>query len=115
MPDVMGLVRGVRAEIKSKNLSLLAAGVAFYGLLAMFPGLIALVTLYGLVADPERISAEISDVTAPMPNAASDLVTEQLASVAAVGVGGLTLGLAVSLGATVWASAGAVRALAVGL
>jgi membrane protein len=110
-----GLVRGVRAEIKAKNLSLVAAGVGFYGLLAIFPALIAVVTLYGLVADPETISAQLSDATAALPSEASDLVTSQLAAVAAVDPGRLSVGLVVSLAATVWASAGGVRALATGL
>jgi membrane protein len=113
--DVMRLVRGVRAEIKARNLSLVAAGVAFYGLLAIFPALIAVVTLYGLVADPERISAEITDATAAMPSEARDLIASQLAKVAAVGAGPLSFGLVVSLVATIWAAAGGVRALATGL
>jgi membrane protein len=115
MRDVMGLARAVREEIKSKNLPLVAAGVAFYGLLAMFPALIALVTLYGLVADPETIADEISNATAAMPSEASDLVTSQLASVAAVGTSGLSFGLVISLAATMWAAAGALRALSTGL
>jgi membrane protein len=113
--DVMRLVGGVRAEIKAKNLSLVAAGVAFYGLLAIFPALIAVVTLYGLVADPETISAQISDATAAMPTEASDLLTSQLAAVAAVDAGRLSFGLVISLAATLWASAGGVRAIATGL
>jgi membrane protein len=113
--DVTDLVRGVRAEIKTKNLTLVAAGVAFYGLLAIFPALIAVVTLYGLVADPEKISAQIADATSAMPSEASDLITTELAAVAAVGASRLSFGLVVSLAATVWASAGVVRALATGL
>ena len=111
----MRLVGGVRAEIKARNVSLVAAGVAFYGLLAIFPALIAVVTLYGLVADPETISAQISDATAALPTEASDLLTSQLAAVAAVGADRLSFGLVISLAATVWASAGGVRAIATGL
>ena len=108
--EIKRLVRGVREEIKSSNLSLVAAGVAFYGLLATFPALIAVVTLYGLVADPDTITSQITDATAAMPSEASDLLTSQLASVVAVGTSRLSLGLVVSLVATVWASAGGVRA-----
>jgi membrane protein len=113
--NVAGLVRGVRAEIKARNLQLVAAGVAFSGLLAIFPALIAVVTLYGLVADPEKISSELADATAAMPTEASDLITSQLTGVAAVGDGPLSLGLVISLAATMWAAAGGVRALATGL
>jgi len=111
----MRLVSGIRAELRSKNVSLVAAGVAFYGLLAIFPAVIALVTLYGLVADPEEIATQLADAPSAMPDEARDLVTSQLASVAAVGVGGLSFGLAISIAATVWAAAGGVRALSTGL
>ena len=115
MRDLMRLVSGIRAELRSKNVSLVAAGVAFYGLLAIFPAVIALVTLYGLVADPEEIATQLADAPSAMPDEARDLVTSQLASVAAVGVGGLSFGLAISIAATVWAAAGGVRALSTGL
>jgi len=115
MRHLVRMARDVRAQIKSKNLALVAAGVAFYGLLAMFPALIAVVTLYGLFADPSRISAQLESATAAMPSSAADLVTDQLASVAAVGVGGLSFGLAISLAATIWAAAGGVRAISTGL
>ena len=115
MRDLMRLVSGIRAEVRSKNVSLVAAGVAFYGLLAIFPAVIALVTLYGLVADPEEIATQLADAPSAMPDEARDLVTSQLASVAAVGVGGLSFGLAISIAATVWAAAGGVRALSTGL
>jgi membrane protein len=115
MRALVRLAREVRAELRSKNVTLVAAGVGFYGLLAMFPALIAVVTLYGLVADPEKIAAQIAGATAAMPDEARDLVASQLASVAAVGVSGLSFGLALSLAATVWAATGAVRALSTGL
>jgi len=115
MREVARIARGVRAEIRTKNLSLVAAGVAFYGLLAIFPALVAVVTVYGLVADPDRISNQLASVTAAMPGGAADLVTSQLRSIAAVGAGGLSFGLAVSLAATVWAAAGGLRALTTGL
>jgi membrane protein len=49
------LGRAIGASQKD-NISLLAAGVAFFGFLALFPALIALVTLVGLVANPAQIT-----------------------------------------------------------
>ena len=45
------------AEAKADQVPLLAAGVAFYGFLALFPALVALVLIYGLVADRRRSPA----------------------------------------------------------
>jgi len=115
MAELARFLRRVRDAAKADNVSLVAAGVAFYGLLAIFPALIATVTLYGLVADPDRIKEQIASATAALPPGAADLVTSQLTSVASVGRGGLTLGLVISLGATIWAASGGVRALLIGL
>ena len=115
MAELARFLRRVRDAAKADNVSLVAAGVAFYGLLAIFPALIATVTLYGLVADPDRIKEQIASATAALPPGAADLVTSQLTSVASVGHGGLTLSLVISLGATIWAASGGVRALLIGL
>lgn len=100
---------------KAHNLSLVAAGVAFYGMLAVFPAIIATVTVYGLVADPDHIAAQLKPVTRTLPPGASTLVTDQLTGAAKVGQAGLTVGLVISLAAVLWAAAGAVRALITGL
>ncbi len=113
--ELLRLARVVRAEAKTDNVSLIAAGVAFYALLAIFPALIATVTVYGMVADPDRIKEQIASVTEALPAGAGELLTSQLTSVASVGRGGLTIGLVISLAATIWAASGGVRALLSGL
>jgi membrane protein len=100
---------------KAHNLSLVAAGVAFYGMLAVFPAIIATVTVYGLVADPDHIADQLKPVTRTLPPGADTLLTDQLTGAARVGRAGLTLGLVISLAAVLWAAAGAVRALVTGL
>src|SRR6516162_9393424 len=44
----------VKDEAAEDRLSIIAAGVAFYALLAAFPALGALVSIYGLVFDPQQ-------------------------------------------------------------
>jgi len=115
MQDLARLARQVRAEVKADNLSLVAAGVAFYGLLAIFPAIIATVAVYGLVADPDHISAQLASATEALPQEAADLIVSQLSAAAKIDRSGLTLGLVLSLGATLWAATGGVRALLNGL
>jgi membrane protein len=97
------------------NLNLLAAGVAFYAMLAIFPTIISLVTVYALVADPTQIAEQVEPVTSVLPPAAGDLLTEQLRSVAEASSGGLTLGLIISLLAALWAASGGISALITGI
>ena len=60
------------------NLSLLAAGVAFYAFLAFVPMLTALVLSYGLVADPASVVGHMQGLTRMMPGAAAAIIGDQL-------------------------------------
>ncbi len=70
------LVR-VKSESKRDQVVLLAAGVAFFGLLALVPALIALLSIYGLVADPDRIDEQIVDALSAAPAEVRDLISQQ--------------------------------------
>jgi membrane protein len=74
------LVR-TKAEAKEDNVALLAAGVAFYALLALVPGLIALISIYGLVADPADIERNVVDALKGSPAEVQDLISSQLRSI----------------------------------
>ena len=71
------LVR-VKAESKDDHVVLLAAGVALFGLLAMVPALIALMSIYGLVADPDTVDEQLVDALSAAPEEVRDLVSQQV-------------------------------------
>ena len=66
------------AEAKADQVPLLAAGVAFYAFLALFPAMVAVVIIYGFVADPATIATQVQSVTEAMPADARQLIIEQL-------------------------------------
>jgi membrane protein len=68
----------VKDESKRDNVVLLAAGVAFFGLLAMVPALVALLSIYGLAADPDRIDEQLVDALAAAPEEVRDLISQQV-------------------------------------
>jgi membrane protein len=87
-------------EAKADQVPLLSAGVAYYAFLALFPALIALVSLYGLVADPATIAAQIESATSALPDQARELITAQVNQLASKSTAlGLTaiLGIAIAL------------------
>src|SRR5262250_2114851 len=45
----------------------IAAGVTFYALLAIFPAIAALVSIYGLFADPGTITKHLDDISSMVP------------------------------------------------
>lgn len=83
------------AETKADNVSLLSAGVAFYALLALVPALIALVSIYGLVANPTGVESQVGDLLGAAPREVRDLIESQLQSIvegSSRGVGLATVG-----------------------
>ena len=65
-------------EAKADQVPLLAAGVAFYAFLAIFPALIAVVTIYGLFADPATIANQLNSMAAALPDEARQIITDQV-------------------------------------
>lgn len=97
------------------NVGLIAAGCAFYALLALFPALIAVISLYGLIADPSEIERQFSAVRHLLPAEAYTLLVDQMRSIAARDNAGLGLGLIVSVAVATWSATKGLRALFAGL
>jgi len=93
------------AEAKVDQVPLLAAGVAFYAFLAIFPSLIATVLIYSLVVPPDQIGAQIGQLTEGLPGDVSRLITEQI-TVASSQQTGAGIGLAVSILLALWSASG---------
>ena len=102
------IVKRAWKEAKADQVPLLAAGVAFYSFLALFPAMIAAVTLYGLVRDPADVAAQAKEIGEALPKDAARLLTDQLSAVAATPSQSLGLGLLVSLALALWSASGGV-------
>jgi membrane protein len=105
----------LKTEIKQDQVPLLAAGVAFYALLSLFPAIIAAVSIYGLVADPTTVRDQLAKLTQTLSPETAKLVGEQLRQVTA-GAGG-ALGLATVLGILIalWSASSGMKALVTGV
>jgi membrane protein len=75
----------VKDEVTKDNMSIVAAGCAFYALLGLFPAITALVSLYGLVADPVQIESQLSALQGVIPQEAFGIVRDQAHAVASKG------------------------------
>lgn len=98
-----------------KQLSLLAAGVAFFGFLALFPALIAFTLVWGLAADPATITDQTSSLTAALPPEARELLVGQLQQLAAAPAQSLGWGLVLTLIIAIWSASGGVANLVTAL
>ncbi|MDX6297022.1 MAG: rane protein [Nocardioidaceae bacterium] len=94
-------------EVSNDHLTLIAKGVAYSWFMALFPGLIAAISIYGLVTSPAQVTAQVSSLSSSLPASAQTLLTTQLKSLAGASGGALSIGLVVSIALALWsASAG---------
>lgn len=104
------LIRTKR-EAKRDNVALLAAGVAFYALLSLVPGLAALISVYGLVADPADIDRQVSDALSAAPVEARELVQKQLESITDSSEGGLGTTAVIGILLALWSASSGMKHL----
>jgi membrane protein len=108
--NAIRVLRGTLAEFRADNLTDWAAALTYYGLLALFPALIALVSILGLVGEPETTTRKVTEViTAIGPDSAAETFAGPVESIASSrGTAGLAfvLGLAVAI----WSASGYVGA-----
>jgi membrane protein len=93
------------------RLTSIAAGVAFYVLLAIFPGIAALVSIYGLFADPSIIGQHLSDLTSVLPDGAIDIIRDQLQRLVSQGAGHLGFAFLFGVAVSLWSANAGMKAL----
>jgi membrane protein len=101
----------VKDQAREDRVPLLAGGVAFFGLLALFPAMIAVISIYGMFSDPQDVEEQIADLTDALPDEASDLLVEQMSGVADLAGTGLGITALISIGAALWSASKAVQYL----
>lgn len=102
-------------EIGDDHVSVIAAGVAFYGLLALFPAIATLISIAGLVLDPEQVVRQLADWTASLPQGAADIIRGQGAAVASGAGSALSLAAVGGLALTLYSAAKGTKTLMEGM
>nr|WP_238538218.1 YihY/virulence factor BrkB family protein [Oceaniovalibus guishaninsula] len=105
----------VKDEITRDRVGLVAAGVAFYGLLAIFPGIAAVMAIAGLIVDPQEVVAQMDQLTQILPAQAAEIIIGQARDVAAGGGGGLGLAAIVGILIAIYSSSKGLGSLMQGM
>lgn len=92
-----------------------AAGIAFFGLLAVFPAIAVFVTVYGLVADAADVQHHLTPLRGLIPYDAYDLLMEQLTALSVRDDRQLSLGAVFGFLLAIWSAASGSKALMSGL
>ena len=97
--------------ISEDRILLVAAGVTFYLLLSIFPGIAALFSIYGLFANPAGIAGHLDALANVAPSGALDVLREEMTRLASNGGTTLGLGFLVSLAVSLWTTNSGVSAI----
>lgn len=88
-----------------------AGGVVFFGLLAVFPAVTALVSFYGLFADPSTIGANLQTLSLLLPDGSFQIVQDQITRVLAKGNASLGGAFLFGLAFALWSANAGVKAI----
>lgn len=102
-------------EVNEDRLTIVAGGVTFYALLAIFPSVGVFVSLYGLFADVGEVNKQLNQMAALMPAQALSVVGDQMTRLALERDSNLSLAFVVSLLLSVWSANAGMKALFAGL
>jgi membrane protein len=83
----------------------------FYGLLAVFPAITALVSLYGLFASPSAIGEHLSIAAGILPQGAMDILGEQITRLTSGGSAKLSFGFLFGLAVALWSANAGMKAI----
>ena len=98
-------------NIGKDRVVVVAAGVTFYSILALFPAIAALVALYGLFADPAAITSHLDSIAGVVPGGAIEVMRDQITRVASQGRTTLGVTFIVSLLVSLWSANAGIKSL----
>lgn len=115
VPGWKDIVWRAWSEFNADNIPQVAGGVAFFGLLAIFPAMAAFVSLYGLVADVETARKQLRLLAGVLPGDALTLIGDQMVRLAEAKHAGLSVAFVIGLLLSIWSANAGMKAMFVGL
>ena len=110
-----GDVKRVKERFSEHNLSLVAAGVAFYGFLALVPALIAFVSIYGLVANEQDVVRQVKDLGKSLPVEVRNFLVYQLTQIVNASGAGVSIAALIAIAVAIWSASSGIAALVTGI
>ncbi|MGM0933272.1 MAG: YihY/virulence factor BrkB family protein [Bacteroidota bacterium] len=105
----------VKDQIAEDNVGIVSAGVAFYAFLAIFPALMALISIYGLAMNPENVQSQISYLSNMMPEQAFSIVEAQINEFTSTSGKALSWGTALGIIFSLWSANKGTKSLFTGV
>jgi membrane protein len=109
------IVRRALDEFSLDRIPSVAAAITFFFLLAMFPALACVVSIYGIFADRSTIVHELNILSGFMPEGAVSILRTDIDRLAALPAAKFNLGFLTALALAIWSASGGIKALIEGL
>lgn len=109
------VLKRVQGEVANDRISIIAAGISYYSLLSVFPGIAMLIMLYGLVSDAETARQQLANLSGILPEEAYQILLQQLERLGSTASGSLGFGLLFSFALAAWGASRAVDALMIAM
>ncbi len=94
----------VKDEIGADYVGLISAGVAFYAFLAIFPAIMALISIYGLATDPHQIERQLSQISSMMPQEAFQILQRRIETFIQTYSNSLGVSTLIGIGFSIWSA-----------
>jgi membrane protein len=101
----------VYRNIETNRVIIVAAGVSFYALLAIFPAIAAMVAIYSLFADPIAISSHLDSASGLLPGGANEVIRDQLTRITSRGAGALGFTFLGGLAFSLWSANAGIKSI----
>jgi len=111
----LAIAKRTAKEVKADQVPLLGAGVAFYALLSLFPAIIAGVSIYGLVADPQTVRDQIDKLTRMLSPETAKILGQQISQITSSAGGALGVATVVGILTALWSASSGMKALITGV
>lgn len=115
LADWRAVVLRTAGEIGARNLSMMAAAIAFFAMLALFPGLAATVSLYGYFADPSDVGETLALLRPLLPEGTYTLVDARVTHLVTEARGELGVASLIGVALASWSARAGVNALVASL
>ena len=105
------ILKRTASQVSDDRVLTEAAGITFFSLLALFPAVAALISIYGLFADPATITEHLEALSGVVPGGGMEIIGDQVKRIASKEGATLGIGLAIGLATSLWSANQAMKAL----
>jgi membrane protein len=113
--EPLSITKAVIGRIRGHNIPIIAGSLSYYAFLAIFPALIAAISIYGLVLDPSNLADQIESITSALPDTMNAFISQELTNIVKTSESGLGFTAVLGILGALWSASAGTKALMTGI